>query len=415
MDREISKEEKQKRKRKQIFKFAGAVILIGGLITGIVFISESGIEKDKLQFATAERGTLESSVSASGKIVPLYEQAIVSPVTTQIMEIYCEEGDSVIAGQSLLKLDLESAETEMRKLADEVSMKNIEVEQTQLNNETQLTNLEMQIKSKEMSVSHLKAEVENEKRLDSIGSGTGDKIREAELAYSTAQLELEQMKAELRNQKKALASSYRSKQLESSISKRNLSEMERTIENAGVKAPKSGIVTYINKSLGSSIAAGDKLAVVSDLSHFKISAEIPESNANQLTVGSPVKIKTNRNILDGHIVSISPQSQSGLVEFNVILEQDNNPSLRSGLKANLNVVFDVKDDVVRLPNGQYFHGPGDYYLFVKTSDDEIERRIVTLGDSNFDFVEVKNGISPGETVVITDMQDYNNKKGIKLK
>lgn len=415
MDRELTKEEKKKESRKIYYKVGAALIVLAGIIMGLVFLLDTGIEKDKLQFAIAETGTLESSVAASGKIVPLYEQAIVSPVATRILEVYCDEGDSVSAGQSLLKLDLESAETEMRRLADEVSMKNIELQQTALNNETYLTDLEMKIKAKEMSVSHLKAEVANEKRLDSIGSGTGDRIREAELAYSTGLLELEQLKMQLINEKKAHSAGYKSKQLEESISRRNLVEMERTLDNAGIKSPIKGNVTYLNKDLGTSILAGERLAVVSDLSHFKIRAEIPEGNAGKLSIGAPVKIKFNRNMIEGHVSSISPQSQNGIVEFNVILNDDSDQRLRSGLRTELNVIFDIHDGIVRIPNGQYFQGPGTYSLFVKTAPDKIERRAVNLGDSNFDFVEVKSGINPGEEVVITDMTDFKNKKHISLK
>ena len=415
MDRQLTKEEKRKEARKLYLRLGVAAIALAALIIGFSFLFNDDIDSSKLQIATAEKGTLESSVSASGKIVPLYEQAIVSPVATRIMEVYCDEGDSVKGGQSLLRLDLESAETEMRRLADEVSMKNIALEQTALNNETYLTDLEMKIKTKEMAVNHLKAEVANEKRLDSIGSGTGDRIREAELAYSTGLLELEQMRMQLLNEKKAQAEKYKSKQLEESISKRNLLEMERTLYNAKVKAHKSGTVTYLNKALGTSIGAGERLAVVSDLTHFKISAEISEGNAGKLSVGSAVKIRFNRNTLEGHISSISPQSQNGMVEFNILLDNDSDHRLRSGIRTELNVVYDVHDDIIRIPNGQYFQGPGNYSLFVKVSPDRLERRSVTLGDSNFDYVEVKSGISPGEEVVITDMTDYKNKKSVSLK
>ena len=415
MDRQLTKQEKQRETRKIYYKIGIAILIIGGLITGLVLLLDDSVDRSQLQIATAERGTIESSISASGKIVPLYEQAIVSPVATRIMEVYCDEGDSVQSGQSLLRLDLESAETEMRRLEDEVSMRNIELEQTALNNETYLTDLEMKIKTKEMAVNHLKAEVANERRLDSIGSGTGDRIREAELAYSTGLLELDQLKMQLVNEKKAHAASYKSKQLEGSISRRNLSEMERTLDNAKVKAPKSGIVTFLNKALGTSIGAGERLAVVSDLSHFKISAEILEGNAGKLSVGSAVKIRFNRNTINGHISSISPQSQNGMIDFNVLLDDDNDKRLRSGLRTELNVVYDVHDEIVRIPNGQYFQGPGDYSLFVKVSPDKLERRSVSLGDSNFDYVEVKSGISPGEEVVITDMSDYKNKKSVSLK
>lgn len=415
MDREIPKEEIRRTKLKKRLSIVGALIASGLVIIILTRFLSGGIKTKELTIKPAEVATLESSVSASGKIVPLYEQAIVSPVSTKIMEVYCSEGDEVEAGQSLLKLDLQSTEADLRRMSDEVSMKRNEIEQTALNNATYLTDLEMRIKAKEMSVSHLKAEVANEKRLDSIGSGTGDRIREAELAYSTGMLELDQMKMQLENEKKAHAAAYRSKQLEGSITARNLEAMQRTLDDAKIKAPRKGTVTYLNKSLGTSIATGEKLAVVSDLSHFKINGEIPETNSGKLSVGSTVNVRINRNIIRGHISNISPQSLNGMVEFTVILDNDADKLLRSGLRTDLNVVYDVHDQVVRIPNGQYFQGPGTYVMFIQTDGHTLERRSVTLGDSNFDFVEVKSGIQPGEMVVVTDMSDHKNKKTIKLK
>lgn len=415
MDREIPKEQLRKEAKRKKIIAAGIFVAVAALIASGIYFLESGVKENDLVIKAAELATLESSVSASGKIVPLYEQAIVSPVSTKIMEVYCNEGDKVEAGQSLLRLDLQATEEELRRMNDEVSMKRNEIEQTALNNETYLTDLEMRIKAKEMSVSHLKAEVANEKRLDSIGSGTGDRIREAELAYSTGRLELEQMKMQLANERKAHAAAFRSKQLEGSITSRNLEAMERTLDDAQVKAPRAGTVTFLNKSLGTSIATGEKLAVVSDLSHFKINGEIPESNSGKLSVGSSVNVRINRNTISGHISNISPQSLNGMVEFTVLLDNDADKLLRSGLRTELNVVYDVHDGVVRIPNGQYFQGPGTYAMFVKTSPGKLERRSVTLGDSNFDFVEVKSGIRPGEEVVVSDMSSYKNKKSLKLK
>ncbi len=415
MDREIPKSEIRQAAIKRNLTIIGSLLVAAAVITFLIISMAEGVKSKSLNIRTAELASLESSVAASGKIVPLYEQAIVSPVSTKIMEVYCNEGDKVEAGQSLLKLDLQSTEADLRRMNDEVSMKKNEIEQVALSDATYLTDLEMRIKAKEMSVNHLKAEVANEKRLDSIGSGTGDRIREAELAYSTGQLELEQLKIQLANEKKAHAAAYRSKQLEGSITMRNLEEMQRTLDDAQVKAPRAGTVTFLNKSLGTSIATGEKLAVVSDLSHFKINAEIPESNSGKLSVGSTVNVRINRNTITGHISNISPQSQNGMVEFTVLLDDDTDKLLRSGLRTELNVVYDVHEQVVRIPNGQYFQGPGTYAMFVKTDANTLERRSVTLGDSNFDFVEVKSGIQPGEEVVISDMSDYKNKKTLKIK
>ncbi len=415
MDREIPKEERRRESMKNRMKVVGVFLAIAVIVAVVILMLGEKVNEKELTISAAERGTIESSVSASGKIVPLYEQAIVSPVGTKIMEVYCNEGDCVEAGQSLLKLDLQSTETEYQRMSDEVSMKRNEIEQAALNNATFITDLEMRIKAKEMAVSHLKAEVANERRLDSIGSGTGDRIREAQLAYETGLLELEQLKMQLVNEKKSHAASFRSKQLEGTISVRNLEAMQRTLDDARIKAPRQGTVTYLNKSLGTSIAAGEKLAVVSDLSHFKINGEIPESNSGKLSIGSAVNVRINRNMVKGHISNISPQSHNGMVEFTVLLDNDADKILRSGLRTELNVVYDIHDGVIRIPNGSYFQGPGSYMLFVKTAPGKLERRAVTLGDSNFDFVEVKSGIQAGEEVVVSDMASYKNKKTISLK
>ena len=415
MDREISKEVRQKEKRHLILKVIIGIIIIAGVMTGLSFLFSSGIKGSDLKFAKAEIASLESSVPASGKIVPLYEQSIVSPVSTRILQVFLNEGDSVKMNESLLRLDLQSTESEFRRLEDEVSMKNLAISQAAINNETNITDMEMKIKAKEMSVNHLKEEVANEIRLDSIGSGTGDRIREAELAYQTALLELEQMKVQLANERKSLQAALKSRELEGDISRRNLMEMERTLDDAKIKSPTSGIVTFLNKNIGTTVAAGEKLAVVSDLSHFKISAEIPEGNAGKLAIGSPVIVRFNRYSVKGHISAISPQSTDAMINFIVVLDNDNEPGLRSGLRTELNVIYDVKDNVLRIPNGPYFEGPGNYYMFVKKSDEKLIRKLVTLGDSNFDFVEVISGLEPGEEVVVNNMSEYRNKKELTIK
>lgn len=415
MDRELTDKEKKHIRMRKWLRIGIAAAAICAVSGGILLFGPPGVKETDLKMGKAEQGRIESSVTATGKIVPLYEQAVVSPVSTRILEVYCDEGDLLEEGASMLRLDLASTEAELRRIGDEVSMKQNEIEESSLRAATQLTDLEMRIRAKVMAVDHLKAEVENEKRLDSIGSGTGDRIREAQLAYETGRLELEQMRTQLLNERKASAAAARSKRLEGDITRRNLTEMQHTLDDARIRTPRRGTVTYINRNIGTSIAAGEKLATVADLTHFKVAGEIAESNSSKLTSGADVNIRVNRQLLHGHVSTISPKSQNGMVEFSVILDDDSGASLRPGLRTDLNVVYDILDDVVRIPNGQYFQGPGTYVMFVRTAPDRLERRNVVLGDSNFDFVEVKSGINPGEEVVVSDMSVYKDKRQLKIK
>ncbi len=114
MDREIPIEERRKAVFKKRLIVFGILLGLVAIVAIVVSLLGSSVDSDGLLIKKAELATLESSVSASGKIVPLYEQAIVSPVATKILEVYCNEGDAVDSGQSLLRLDLESAEALMR-------------------------------------------------------------------------------------------------------------------------------------------------------------------------------------------------------------------------------------------------------------------------------------------------------------
>ncbi len=415
MDREISKEFIQQQKRRRIIRltFIGAAIV--AVIVVLTVVMQSGVKASDLKICTADRGTIETSVNASGKVSPAFEEIINSPIATKIVEVYSKAGDSVSTGTPLLRLDLLSAETELKRIQDEREMKRYELEKLKLNNNTFMTNLDMQIRVKEMSVNRLAAEVVNEQRLDSLGSGTGDKVREAKLAYETTRLELEQLRKQLVNERSVRDAEEQMMSLELSIFERNLAETMRTFEDAKIKAPRTATLTYINDQIGQQIAQGERVAVIADLSHFKIDGEIADSYGDRVVVGAPAVVRIGKETLRGVITNVTPLSTNGVMAFSVKLDRDDYPRLRSGLKTDVYVMCDVHDDVVRIANGPYYKGPGSYEMFVQTSDSRLEKRNVRLGDSNYEFVEVVSGINPGEKVVTSDMSDYRTNSHLKLR
>ena len=126
-------------------------------------------------------------------------------------------------------------------------------------------------------------------------------------------------------------------------------------------------------------------------------------------------VKVGSEKLEGTVSSVTPLSKNGVISFSVQLKEDNNKRLRSGLKTDVYVMNAVKEDVLRIANASYYVGRGEYDLFVMTSDDEIVKRKVQLGDSNFEFVEVVSGLNPGDKVVVSDMTNYKNKNKLKVK
>lgn len=411
MDRELTHEEIRRERRKMWMRIGipAAAVIIGGSF--VLSLARGSVKRGELNLGIVDRGAIESTIQASGKVVPGFEEIITSPIASRVVEIYGRAGDKVEAGTPLLRLDLEATEAEISKQRDSRQKLVYAIEQQELDNATELTNIEMAIKVKEMAVNRLEAEVENEKRLDALGSGTGDRVREAELAYKTGCVELEQLRRRLDNERRMRESVIKGQRLDLSISDRNLNTQLRTLEDARLKSPRAATLTYIINSIGQQVAPGEKVATIADMSSFKIDAEISETNARLLSAGGKASVRVAKNIYPGTVINVSPVANHGAVTFSVLFDDSTAVNLRSGLAAEVFVVREVKDDVLRLPIGPYYsRGAGEYDLFVETSPDNLEKRKVLLGDAGYNYVEVKSGLQPGDKVVLGDMSAYKSRK-----
>ena len=415
MDREIPKEVRRKERNKKIVRYAIAGVAGVVVLSVLISLMRTGVKEKDLVFSTVDQGTIEVSVSASGKVVPAFEEIINSPINTRILEVYRKGGDSVDVGTPILKLDLQSTETEYRKLLDEEQMRDYKLQQLKVNNETKLKDLAMQVKVKEMTLNRMRVELRNERYLDSIGSGTTDKVRQAELSVNVAQLELEQLRQQYENEQQVLAAEYKVQELDFSIFRKGLAEMKRTLDDAQVRSPRKAILTYINDQIGVQVAQGEQIAIISDLSHFKVEGEIADTYGDRVAAGGKAIVKIGSEKLEGVVNSVTPLSKNGVIAFTVQLQDDSNRRLRSGLKTDVYVMNAVKEDVLRLANASYYVGRGEYDLFVRSSEGELQKRKVQLGDSNFEYVEVVSGLESGDQVVVSDMSRYKNKSKLKVK
>ena len=190
--------------------------------------------------------------------------------------------------------------------------------------------------------------------------------------------------------------------------------MKRTLDDAQIRSPRKATLTFVETQVGTQISQGKQLAIISDLSHFKVEGEIADTYGDRVAAGGKAIVKIGSEKLEGIISSVTPLSKNGVISFTVQLVNDSHKRLRSGLKTDVYVMNAVKEDVMRIANASYYVGRGDYELFVLDSENEIVKRKVKLGDSNFEYVEVINGLQPGDQVVVSDMSNFKNKTKLKV-
>lgn len=417
MDKEIPKSEQRRESLVRIARVGIPAALVGGaLLWFLLAAGTRSVDASHLHFSQAEIGDIDATVSASGRIAPAFEEIINSPVTSRILEVRHRAGDVVEAGTPLLVLDLHAARVAAEKQADQLHMKRLELKQQTANDNTALSALEMQIKVGDMKVHRLEAELSNERYLDSIGSGTTDKVREAEFALRSARLEQEQLRQQLDNEREVRSAAADVKRLEIEIMAKEADLAGRTLGEAEIRAPRRATVTDISDKIGAQVSQGQEVAKIADLGHYKVEAEAADSYGSRIATGNRATVRFGTHSLEGTVSGVTPTAANGLVAFTVTLDNDSAASLRSGLRPDVYVSQGVKSGVVRVANGRFYTKPGKYMLFVRSADGKsLVQREVQLGVANMDYVEVVSGLEPGETIVTNDMNEYLKHPSLKLK
>jgi len=416
MDREIPDSVKRKRIVKKLLSFgvAGAVIIV--FFSVLSQFMKDSISLSAVNAGEVSQGSIEIAIAASGKLSPLVETIVVSPINSRILEVYKNPGDTVVEGEPLLRLDLASVETEYKQKLDEREIMKSKLVQLQVKHNNTISELTMQKQIKDMHIKQLDNDLESENYLVSIGAGTTDKQQRAQLAYNEAKLELQQLDQKIENEKRNAEAELNIQKLELNIFEKGLDASARLLKDARILSPQKATLTFINNQIGAQITQGSEVAIVSDLSRFKIDAEISDGHREKLSVGSKALIEVGDEKMTGTVNNIKPSITNGIIQFTIIPDDSKNPKLRSGLSADVHVLYGRKQDVLRIPFEKEFakYGKGVYRMWV-INGNHAEKRNVSLGECSYDYIEVVDGLNKGDKVILSDMEKYKSKETIKIK
>ncbi|HEX8278481.1 MAG TPA: efflux transporter periplasmic adaptor subunit, partial [Segetibacter sp.] len=260
MDKDIEKEVVQKKKRKGLFIAAAIVVLLIVSVIALRASFSSTIKRQNITTAVVEIGNIENTISASGEILPEFEQVITSPINASIKSIAMDAGSSVKPGQSILSLDKQTTEMEYEKLKFQLEGKKNNIQKLRLELNKSFYDIQSNNSIKELKINSLQAAVENAKRLYKAGGGTRESIEQAELDLKVALLEKKQLENEIKSKQQTMKVDIRESEIAAQIQPTDLTELQRKLQQANIVANRAGVVTWVNKNIGSTVREGETLA-----------------------------------------------------------------------------------------------------------------------------------------------------------
>ena len=413
MDRTLDTKLINRRRQRKLLTWLLAAVAVGALIWYGLRLLAPSADEDTLRFATVERGEVTNTVNATALVLPAFEEQLNAPVATTIDRVLLTAGTQVEAGALLMTLDRDYVQLQLDGRRDQLAVKENSIGLLGLEYERDLQELTYDTEIKKLELAAARAQLADARRLLKVGGATQEEVEAAELAVKISELEAKKLDNQLSYSRNSLAGRKRALQLEVGMEEKEVSQLSRRLRETEVRAPRAGVVTWVNENIGQQVTEGTALARIADLGRYKVEGSASDRYADQLAVGLPVELRTANARLSGTLTAILPEVTDNLVRFRVELNDPSHAELRPNLRAELFVITNKVEDVLRVKNGPAFRGGRRQSVFV-VRDGVATRKDVGLGMRNGDFVEITGGLRAGDRIIISDSDELERVTSFKL-
>lgn len=399
-----------------LFAVAAAAILMGiTIIISNLKRAAPVVKADTVWTATVKQGEMLRQVRGNGTLVPAEVWWIPAPVEGRVERIFFDPGESVNAETVLLELSNPVLERDVLDAKWELGaaiagLKNLEIELSnrQLEQEERLAIVEGNLK-----VVKLQAELDQRLFDEEL-------LNQHKLAVSLARLEALENQVSLMNQRLGKTQQNRQAQLDVGQARieqyRALVALRRTQRDAlKVKAGTDGVLQQLMVEVGQQVTTATTLAKVAKHDELKAELRISETQTRDIQVGQVVNIDTRNGIVEGRVARIDPVVVSGTVRVEVRLVGALPKGARPELSVEGTVVIDRLENVLHVDRPVGSRSNTLISLFKLDSNSDLAIRTpVKLGRGSVSMIEIIDGLSRGDRIIISDMSKWEDVDTVRL-
>lgn len=435
-------------KRNTIIYVLVGLILV--LVVGMIFKNRNKEDGERVMVEKIENRTIKEQVSASGKVFPEVEVKISSDVSGEIVELYVEEGDSVVQGQLLAKIDPDAYQSQVERGVAGVNAAKAQV----ANSKSQIEQLKAQKAQITAQLTNAREIHERNEKL--IKDGV---ISEADFQASLSSLRgLEANLAAAEANINASQESVRGAQFQVESSQATLRELQTSLRRTTIYAPTSGIVSMLNVEQGERVVGtiqmtGTEMMRIADLSVMEVRVDVSENDIPRVSLGDDTEIEIDAYLgrkFQGKVSQIA-HSASGSATATTSLTSDQVTNFevrirlspesyqdlispqkqypfRPGMSASVDITTEIKENVPSVPiqavttrekdgskkksNAKLVSDDQDSdskdksreeleeVVFLATAADTIAKAAVTTGIQDDTYIEIIKGAGVGDDIVV---------------
>lgn len=388
-----------------------AVVFVGWLLSGWLG-SASAVSADRLRFAEVQRGLLVRDATANGRVVAAVSPTLYAPaggtVTLKILA-----GDTVARGDVMAVIDSPELQNELQR--EQATLAQLEAEVARQRILARKASLLAQREADDAEVTRLAAlrDLQRAERGYELGAIAKVDYLRAQDAMASADIRSKHASAAAKLEGQDVALGLKTQ--EQSLERQRLltANLERRVDELNLRSPVDGVIGTLSVNDRAVVAANTPLMTVVDLSRLEVELEMPESYAEDLGLGMTAEVRIGATAATGTVSAISPEVVNNQVLARVRFDGEQPAGLRQNQRVSARVLFEEKPDVVKVARGPFVEALGGRTAYV-VEDGIAVRRPIVLGATSVGEVEILEGVQPGERIVISGTDTFEDAERVAI-
>lgn len=407
---------KKKRRRQIVFAITGILIVLG--VLGIISTLDPAapkVERESLWIDSVKRGDMLREVRGPGVLVPKEIRWIAAETPARVERIVLKPGATVQADSVILELsnpevaDAQlAAHSALTAAEADLAAQRMTLESQLLDQKANLTEVEG-----EYELARLQTEAEAELAAKSIIS---------KIQYRRDQLASDQLKVRLGIEKERVAKFGQTMQAQLAAQSARIEQLRNTadlrarqFDGLKVRAGIAGVLQQVPVEEGQQVVAGTNLARVARPDVLMAQLRVPETLVKDVREGQEVSVDTRNGLVPGHVIRIDPAVQAGTVLVDVDLTGTLPPGARPDLSIDGTIRIERLTNVLYVGRPAYGQPESALRLFkVDLKNGSAQRVPVQLGRASVNLIEIRQGLKPGDQIVLSDTSQWDKYDRLRI-
>jgi HlyD family secretion protein len=403
---------KKKWTLKKILLLGGAAVLVA--LVGASFFASTGaarlrVDNQRIMVSEVTKGSFQEFIPLDGVVLPIKTIYLDAPEGGTVQHILVEDGATLSQGQAILQLantdlqlEMVNRETAVFDLINSLQHTRILMQQNRIQQLNQLADIDYNL-------------VEAKRVYDMNQQlYAGKAIPRQDFQQSKNNYDYQVRKRALTRQtlrQDSLATAHQVQQMAESVTrmKSNLALMRKKMDDLTIKAPVSGQVTSLHAEIGESKSRGQRLGQIDVLNGFKVRANIDEHYISRIFAGQKGVFTFNGQHYGLGVKKIFTQVSQGQFQVDLYFTGKVPAGIRRGQTLQVRLALSDQTQAVLVPKGGFYQKTGGNWIFkLAANGEKAFRTDIRLGRQNPEYYEVLEGLVPGDKVVTSGYENYED-------